>query len=159
MVKKCLIILLGIIYTDLAQAQEAQIRVFASPDTVLLGNDVTVYFELNNAQGTFEAPEIDGFDVIGGPNYSSSFSLINGEASSSSTYSYILRPQEAGVFYMGSASIQTPDETFSSTPLEIVVLPNPEGIRQEKKQNYIMPDPWSAPKKKTKKKRKRGIKI
>ena len=159
MVKALFCILSVFVSTATTIAQNGDIKVFASPDTVLIGNDVTVYFELHNAKGSFIAPDIEGLEVVGGPNYSSSFSMINGETSSISTYSYVLRPRSEGSFFIGPASIEAKDQVYSTDPLEIIVLPNPNGIRQEPQRNYTMPDPWSAPQKVKKKKRKRGIKL
>ncbi len=113
--------------------EEARIRVRTNSDTVLLGNHLTVSFELENAPAQdFQAPLFEQFDIVSGPNMSSSFSMINGEVSQQASYTFYLRPRDAGIFYIEPAAVRIDDETVLETePVEIIVLPNPEGIIQE----------------------------
>lgn len=112
------------------QAQEASIKVEVSTDTVLLGNYFELKFTLENAGGKFEAPDLTGFDIVGGPNSSTSMSIINGQVKRSSSYSYYLRPVDIGSFTIPPAFVTTKEEVLETVPLEIVVIPNPDGIVQ-----------------------------
>ena len=67
-------------------------------------------FELNGTQGNnFQPPSLKDFDVLAGPNVSSSNSVtvINGRTQtfSSTTYTYILAPKKNGALQVGSASV------------------------------------------------------
>jgi len=97
-----------------------------------MGNSFQVVFSLENAQGSnFQAPDLSlYFDVLSGPNMSSSMQLINGRMSQSVRYTYYLQPREAGVFYIEPASIETPDNYLETAPVEVLVVPNPDGIQQ-----------------------------
>ena len=110
-------------------AQEAQFTVQVNSDSILFGHRVYVDFVLNNSNGQgFQAPSFDGFTVQTGPQMTSSTQIINGNSSSSTTYSYILKADQVGVYLIGSAIIKTGEGTLSTEPLEVVVHPNPENI-------------------------------
>jgi hypothetical protein len=104
-----------------------------STDSVLMGNTFQVSFSLENAQGNnFEAPDLAlYFDVVSGPNLSTSMQFINGQMSQSTTYTYYLRPREEGVFFIEPASVETPDNYLETSPIEVLVVPNPDGVQQQ----------------------------
>lgn len=116
----------------LAQENGPAFSVELSTDSVLIGNYFEVNFKLKNAKGgRFDIPDIGtDFHVISGPNYASSMSVINGEVSQQMTISYILEPKEIGLFYIPPASIEAGDTVLESAPVEVLVVPNPDGIRQ-----------------------------
>lgn len=147
---------------NLAWTQEPVFKVTMNLDSILLGNRFEVSFTLENGQASnFQAPNFEGFNLLGGPNQSSSFSMINGAVTQSITYSYILEPKDIGNFYIMEASIDVDGTSFYTAPLEIVVLPNPDGIIQESRPQQRSFEFFGQPelkapkqKKKTKKKRK-----
>lgn len=114
-------------------AQQApSFTVEVSTDSLLMGNMVKVTFKLENVPGAkFEAPEFPDFQVVSGPNMNSSFSMVNGVSSQSVTYSYYLQPKEIGVFYIPPAFAETQDKVLETLPTEIKVVPNPDNIKQE----------------------------
>lgn len=126
-----LAVLLSMSVLTFAQAP-AKFTVRVSTDSVLMGNNFQASFTLENADGAnFKAPELAAyFDVISGPNTSSSTTMMNGQMSKSITYTYYLQPRETGVFYIEPASIETPDNYLETAPMEIMVVPNPDGIQQ-----------------------------
>ena len=98
----------------------------------MLGNSFEVGFVLENASGSnFTAPGFEGFEVIGGPNHASSFQMINGKTTQSSTISYYLQPKETGAYTIGPASIVADGEEQQTEGITVYVLPNPEGIQQQ----------------------------
>lgn len=100
-----------------------------SSDSVLLGNYIEVTFTLENAKGTnFEAPSFQDFRVLSGPHYASNFSMVNGEVSQSTSYSFQLEPKDVGNFYIEPAGIRVQGEVLETEPIEIMVAPNPDGI-------------------------------
>lgn len=126
-----LVVLLCMSVLTFAQAP-AKFTVRVSTDSVLMGNNFQVSFTLENADGiNFKAPELAAsFDVISGPNMSSSMTMMNGQRSKSITYTYYLQPREVGVFYIEPASIETPNNYLETDPMEVMVVPNPDGIQQ-----------------------------
>jgi len=131
--RKCFFITaIWVFHLSLAFAQgEGPFSVEVSTDSVLLGNFIEVKFTLENAKGTnFEAPDFSTFKIVSGPNTSSSYSVVNGEASQSVSYSYYLEPLDIGNYFILPASILVKDRTLETEPLELIVAPNPDGIKQ-----------------------------
>ena len=114
------------------QAQDdTRFTVEVSTDSILFGNYFKVTFSLENAKGgEFSAPDFSEFHVVSGPNRASSMSIINGEVTQSISYSYYLEPKDVGNFYIAPASIDLGDRLLETQAVEIMVVPNPEGIKQ-----------------------------
>lgn len=86
--------------------------------------EVTFTFEGKNINSlkNFSAPSFKDFRVLSGPNQSTSMQIINGVSSSSLALSYILMPTGIGTFTIGSASIQSEGQTYTTEPLKITVV-------------------------------------
>ena len=96
----------------------------ATTDTkqVPLGEVFEVKFTLKNAQGTgFSPPVFSDFAVVGGPNRMNSMTMINGNATSTESYSYVLQAKREGKFSIGSASVMAKGKNLSTPPLSIEV--------------------------------------
>ncbi|MBK8956761.1 MAG: BatD family protein [Saprospiraceae bacterium] len=146
--------------SGMVQAQKMEFNVSVSSDTLLLGNYLEVKFEVNNGKGRFMAPDFQGWTVVSGPNTSSSFSIINGDVKQSSSYSYYLEAGFEGVYTILPAQLETDDGVLKTPEIQIIVLPNPEGIRQHPKNReeskYFMDE---APVKTPAKKKRKAVKI
>lgn len=119
-------------YTLIEAQEEAVFSVEVSTDSILLGNYIEVKFQLENANGAnFEAPEFEGFKIVSGPNMSSNYSIVNGEVSQSMAYTYYIEPVEVGNYFIAPASIKISDKIIETEPIEVLVVPNPDGIVQE----------------------------
>lgn len=119
----------------------------ASQTEILLGNYIEVEFKLENASGAkFSAPDwaAAGFIVRGGPNQSSSFSMINGKTSSSVSYTYFVEPRDTGTLTIPAVSIKANGETVSTAPIAVRVFDNPDGVIEtpQPKEHY---DIWGRP--------------
>lgn len=111
--------------------QEAKLTVEVSSDSILLGNYIEVKFTIENAAVTnFEAPNFDGFNIVSGPNQSSSMMISNGQVSQSVAYSYYIEPTDIGTYFIQPAFVDTEEGPLESVPLEVWVVDNPEGIIQ-----------------------------
>lgn len=156
----------------LSAQEEARFTIEISSDSVLLGNYFEVKFTLENAKGSnFEPPAFGEFLLRGGPNTASSMTMVNGEVSQTITYSYYLEPKDIGNFWVEPASIMVEDQVLETEPVEVVVFPNPDGIKQEIPQRHHfefrmddfsfpmpklqMPEGEEAPKEQKNKKKKR----
>lgn len=104
-----------------------------TPLIVTAGEMFRVEFVLENGKiedGSFKAPDFEGLEVLAGPSIStgSSFQMINGKSSSTTTYTvtYVVMAQQAGNITIGSASIVADNKTYhtKATPVEIVAQSN-----------------------------------
>lgn len=126
---RILALLFTVVWVQVASAQSPTFSVAVSSDTILLGN----YFELkftieNSTSAGFEAPDLHEFNVIGGPNTSSGMSIINGDVNQTASYTYYLEPSDIGVYTIKPAYLTTGELSFETPPIDIIVVPNPEGI-------------------------------
>ncbi|MFN8331107.1 MAG: BatD family protein [Saprospiraceae bacterium] len=111
-------------------AQGGSFKMTTSLDTVLLGNYLEVRLKAENVQGRLEEPSFNGFRVISGPSTFSSTTIINGEMSSTSSYTYLIKPTEAGEYILGPVSLKTNDGVLKTEARKIIVVPNPDNIIQ-----------------------------
>ncbi len=102
----------------------SQITFTAETDAkeVAVGEYIDLKFTLKNAQGSnFRSPVLSDFMVANGPNRMNSMTIVNGQASSSESYSFTLQAKREGTFTIGSASITAKGQYYSSQPLTITV--------------------------------------
>ena len=97
-----------------------------APNRIDINGQIRLQFELNGAEGSnFQQPSLADFDVLAGPNVSTSNSIviINGrtKTSASTIYTYILAPKHNGTLQVGSASIQARGKVYKTNPLKIQV--------------------------------------
>ncbi len=133
-----LIVLLvfGLFFLNTTIAQKTPtFQVEVSQDSILFGNYFIVKFILENAQGQdFQAPDFSDFYIVGGPNISSSTSIVNGDIAQKSSYTFYLEPKDVGNFYIQAASIRVGTQILETAPLAVLVVPNPDGIKQNTEQ-------------------------
>ena len=67
---------------------------------------LAIYGETRINVKNLEISNFGDFDIVGGPSQSTSFQFINGETSSSATYSWVLAPKKEGSFIIKAASIE-----------------------------------------------------
>ncbi len=134
MKKKIFSILFAMAFLGLANGQDKPVKftVEVSTDSILMDNYFEVKFILENANGqNFEAPDFsENFNVLSGPNFSTSMSIVNGDVTQSMTIKYLLEPKDIGAFYILPANVETSGQILETAPLEVLVVPNPDGIKQ-----------------------------
>jgi len=111
----------------LTSAAEDKYHISASaPETVTLGRQFRVVFEINTRSGKFIPPDFSNFDILMGPStsYSQSTEIINGKISShiSYTYTYILQPKTVGTFTIAPAKLKIKGQVIESNALKITVV-------------------------------------
>jgi hypothetical protein len=57
--------------------------------------------------------------------------MVNGNMTQSQTITYYLEPKEIGNFYILPASVNADGKVVETAPLEVLVVPNPDGIKQK----------------------------
>jgi BatD DUF11 like domain len=88
-----------------------------------IGEVFEIQFSLKNAQGSgFRPPSFGEFNVVSGPNQMNSMTMVNGTATSSETYSYVLQAKKEGVFTLGVATISAKGQMLRTGPLSIQVI-------------------------------------
>jgi len=135
--KKLFIFIASVMISLVAFSQEAaKLTVEVSNDSILLGNYIEVKFTIENAAvKNFEAPNFDGFNIVSGPNQSSSMMISNGKVSQTMAYSYYIEPVDVGNYFIQPAFVDTEEGALASVPLEVLVVDNPDGIIQHPQQN------------------------
>ncbi|MDA8693279.1 BatD family protein [Saprospiraceae bacterium] len=124
--KKGIYILSFLLTPFFIMAQTFEVSV--STDSVLIGNYIELKFEAQNLDGEFEAPTLDGFVIVSGPNQSSSVQVINSSTTTKRSWSFYIEPAEQGQIIIPPAYFVTEDKTYETDPKEINIYPNPEGI-------------------------------
>ena len=126
-----------------SQVLFAQVSFKTSVSKTTLGLNQRFRIEFSvDKQGAdnFKPPSFADFKVVGGPSTSVSQSWINGKASYSQTYIYILEPKREGEFIIEPATIEYNDEIVTSNAIKLTVsaaieIPkdpnNPEYIAQQ----------------------------
>lgn len=74
--------------------------------------------------GDAEAPRLPpfaGFDVVAGPSVSTQFQWINGRASSSKGFTYVLMPQKPGSYTLGPIEVRAGNKTYRTQPVPVTV--------------------------------------
>lgn len=120
-----------------SQDKPVKFTVSVSTDSILMDNYFEVEFMLENADGqNFEAPDFtDHFNVVSGPNFSTSMSMVNGDVTQSMTITYYLEPKDIGSYYILPASVEAGNKVLETAPIEVLVVPNPDGIKQSLPRN------------------------
>jgi len=92
-----------------------------------------------NKQGAdnFKPPSFANFKVVGGPSSSVNQSWINGKASYSQAYIYIVEPKKIGEFTIEPATIEYKGKLIKSNAVKITVTKEVEIPKDPNNPNYI----------------------
>lgn len=99
-----------------------------SADSILAGNILHITYKANNVSGQFEGPKLEGLQIVSGPNTANLVTMTNGKMIKKSEYSYSVLLKEEGEYVIEPAFLRTASEDYETAAMNIVVLPNPEGI-------------------------------
>lgn len=158
-IKTCLLLSLCFSGTMLIGQEDATFSVDLSRDSMLIGNRFELTFTLENSDlvAEFNQPDLlNDFDILGGPNTSTSIQITNGVMKQKRSWSYILQPKSPGIFYIPPVTIETEAGFMETQAQEVIVYQNPDGIIQDPKSGIqLFPDTPTPPAEpKSKKKRK-----
>lgn len=96
----------------------------SAPEVVVVGDQFRLSYTVTTLKiRDFRAPSIKGFDVLMGPSRSQQVQIVNGNTSSSITYTYILMATEEGEFSIPGATIIADGNQIASNSVKIKVLP------------------------------------
>jgi len=121
------IFIFSIIFYFFLGSLYSQINFVASASKVVeLGENFRLNFSVNANASNFNAPDLSNFQILAGPNpsTSTSFQFINGKTTQSIniSYSYILQAKKEGKFTIGKANINVDGKVYSSAPITIEVI-------------------------------------
>lgn len=108
-----------------------------SSDSILLGNVFILEVTLDDVNGDIPNVDVSSFDLISGPNMSSSMSIINGQTQSSKSLTYYLKPTDLGNYFIEPIFLEVEGEILETDAIEINVYPNPDGLIIEPEQNRM----------------------
>lgn len=117
----------------------------SAPDVVVIGDQFRLSYTVTTLKiRDFRAPSIKGFDVLMGPSRSQQVQIINGNTSSSITYTYILMAKEEGEFSIPGATIVANGNQMASNSVKIKVLPPDKANDISGKSNQSVDKPTSG---------------
>jgi tetratricopeptide (TPR) repeat protein len=124
---KPLLILLFFILSQGNAFAEDDIRLTATGRQVVkVGERFRIVYELNADGRNFSQPNFGSFQVLSGPNTSSSSSIqiINGsyQQSYSQTYTFVVQANKIGKFKIPPASVKVKGKTYTSNSITIEVV-------------------------------------
>lgn len=135
---------------------------------ILLGNYVEVEYRVEGAQNARMTikPDWAGFDIVSGPNQSSSIKMVNGKTDATTSFTWLIEPSDTGNFVIPSATVTVGGTEMTTDPVEVQVFPNPDGIIEKPDtkdpespfdflgspfgRQFELPEPTVEPKKKRK---------
>lgn len=118
----------GIAFADGDVAFEA-----AAPRAVNAGELFRIEFVINATPSEFVPPQIEGFEVMAGPqeSHSTNVAIVNGAFSKEQTmtYTYVLQSFTAGVHTISAAQAIVKGKTYSTKPISIEVVAGDSAVQ------------------------------
>lgn len=121
--KKAYILFFSMLFSIITVAQDAELKATVSKNKLGVNQRLRIEFTVNK-QGAdnFKVPDFKNFEVIAGPSSSINQSWINGKASYSQAYIYIIKPKKQGTFKIPPATIEYDGKTLRSNTVEVTVV-------------------------------------
>lgn len=107
-------------------AQEITLKAKIDKDTIGYEEMVKVIFTVENTSNPiFTAPDFIEFENSTMAGRGSNVSIINGEMTQSTTYTYLLEHKGEGIYAIGKAMVEIDGEIYESKIVEVVVVDKP----------------------------------
>ena len=124
-----------------ASAQDVRFETSVEVRTVTVGQQFQVSFIATSGQTmnlkNFRPPDFSGFIVLSGPIESSQYQWVNGRASSSLSYVYMVAIQKPGKYTVGAASVEHAGTVYATKPIEIEVTKAASGAGRPSAQSAV----------------------
>jgi len=124
--KHILLIIAGMIFLGAqldAQATDSRWNVSVNSTQVAIGETLQVEFSISNSQASnFIPPDFKYFKVLGAPMRGSRTSNVNGRVSTSESWTYNIKPEKTGKFWIQPASINLNGTKVFTKRIQIEVL-------------------------------------
>lgn len=90
-----------------------------SSKKVQVGSPFELAFTIGVQASNFTPPNLNDFEVVAGPNQSSSIQIVNGAVSQQVVISYGLVPKKEGKLTIGPATINSGNQKIASNPITV----------------------------------------
>ncbi|HKB45272.1 MAG TPA: BatD family protein [Chitinophagaceae bacterium] len=137
---KYFILTLLLFFTSLLFAQDVKFTASISKNEVGTGEQFQIDFSVNGNADGFSPPNFSGFQVLSGPNESTSMTSINGNTTVSTSLSYILMAVKEGEFTIGPATATVNGHRLSTNAVKIKVIksrPVPQNSQAQSVPDHI----------------------
>lgn len=107
-----------------ASAQNVKLTATVDRDRIGLDDQFTYQLEVSGSSQNLPEPvlpEFTGFNILSGPNVSSSYQIVNFDVKASKSYRFILVPQKTGVFQIPPAVAEYKGKKIQSNSIRIMV--------------------------------------
>lgn len=115
----CSILLL---WSLLGYGQAIKVTASVSSGQVATGEQFEISFSTNGEPESFDPPAFNGFQVVGGPNQSSSYSSVNGATTINMSVGYVLVGVKEGDYTIGPAAMTIGGRQYRSNAVKIKVV-------------------------------------
>lgn len=107
--------------------QDFQLQATVSENKIFIGEQFNLRVEVSGSSmrdvSLPVVPDIDGIGLLSQtPSRSSSISIVNGQTTTSTTYSYGLIARETGFFTIPPVTIQVDGEEYQTEPIQVEVI-------------------------------------
>ena len=136
---KIFFILFFTCYTNIyGQNQDVSFVAEVSKKTLGVNENLRIDFKMNKDGDNFEAPNFEGFRVVGGPNQSVSNSYINGKRTFLKIYSYYVTPIKTGTLTIGQAKIEIDNKIYKTVPVKVKVSESVNLNKRPNEASYVV---------------------
>ena len=119
--KKRITLIIGLLLCTSLLFAQGKFVATVSKTNVGVGEQFEVDFTINAGGTHFTQPDFHDFQVLSGPNISSSITSINGVSTMSISYGYILAAAKEGTFTIDEAAIVLNGHTLTTSSIKIKV--------------------------------------
>ncbi|HKG08031.1 MAG TPA: BatD family protein [Pedobacter sp.] len=116
-------------------AQGIRVTASVSSDQIGVGEQFELTFSTNGSPESFNPPVFTGFQIVGGPNQSSSFSSVNGATTINMSVTYIMVGVKEGAYAIGPATMLIGGKQYKSNAVRIKVIKGAATSRQQQGQS------------------------
>ncbi|HRH37409.1 MAG TPA: BatD family protein, partial [Flavobacteriales bacterium] len=115
-------ILLAFMGATLGRAQEISFKASVDRNSIAVGEQIQLTLTLANGGDRFEAPDLGGLVIVGGPRTGSNVSINNGRMSSSISKTWWLTATTPGKYTIGSSKLRIGNATIATDPITVEVV-------------------------------------
>lgn len=119
--RSIVVVLLCLVGAQVARAQEISFTAQVDRNAIATGEYVKYSVSLANAQNRFEAPPFGGLVVVQGPFDNSSFTIVNGRMSGSTSRTWVLTAMAPGRYTIGPAKVRVGGGIIETEAIDIEV--------------------------------------
>jgi hypothetical protein len=128
-----------------AVAAEPRLEVSVQPPRFGVEDRARLVIRVVEPQGDVSQPELGelvNLEVAGGPTRGSEFSFVNGVATSSVSFTYLLQAVDTGAATVGVVSVEVGDSVMRSNPVSVEVVPGSVQPPRGRRRSPFFDDPF-----------------